>query len=78
MSGSDPGPSPPSVNGWTNTSGQRLTTDVCQVAQTLTLVAMLPSQMKLRPSNWALPISGSTATLRPNVPITLPSFGATE
>ena len=40
---------------------------------TVTLLAMLPSQTKRRLSNWALPTSGSTATLRPKVAITLVS-----
>ena len=38
----------------------------CQVAHRLELLAMLPSQVKLRPSNWASPSSGSIGSAAPD------------
>jgi len=77
LSGSEPDPSPASANGFVNASAQVLIGLVCHVVQTLELLAMLPNQVKLRPSNCASPSKGSIGALRPMVAMTLPSFGAT-
>jgi hypothetical protein len=77
LSGSDPEPSPASANGLVSASCQVWIGVACQLAQRLELLAMLPSQVKLRPSNGASPRSGSSGALRPIVAMTLPSFGAT-
>jgi hypothetical protein len=66
ISGSDPEPSPPTVNGIVSMSFQVFTVDVCQVVQMLTSSVPLPSQANRRASNWValVPISGSIAIPR--------------
>jgi hypothetical protein len=78
MSGSEPEPSPATVNGVARASLQVFTFDACQVAQTLTSLVPLPIQANLRASKLAppAPISGSIAMPRANTPSVAPSFGA--
>ena len=78
MSGSEPEPSPPTVNGIFSASAQVFTADSCQVTQVETSLVPLPSQVNFCASNdvWLVPISGSIAMPRENMPITLPSLGA--
>ena len=61
-------------------SFQKLTGTVCQTAQTLTSLFIEPSQVNLRPSNWAslLPNSGSVGMPRPTLAMTVPSCGRLE
>ena len=78
MSGSEPEPSPPTVNGVASMSLQRFTGDVCQVAHRLTWSLPEPSQVNLRASycDWLAPIRGSIAMPRPIMPIVRPSLEA--
>ena len=57
-------------------SAQVLTGEVCQVAQTLVSLVMLPTQLSLVASNLASFISGSVTMPRLTVPSTVPSLGA--
>ena len=59
-------------------SFQFLIGDVFQLMQTVTSLVMLPSQVNFRASKFAWPISAAPAMPRANVPMTVPSFGATE
>src|SRR3954454_20020586 len=61
ISGSEPEPSAPTVNGLFSKSAQFFTCEVCQIAQTLLSLVALPSQENLRESYCAAPppISGS-------------------
>ena len=79
MSGSEPEPSPPTVNGLLTMSSQVFTGEACQVTNTLVSLVPLPSQVNFVESNCTLapPISGSIAMPRLNVPRVAPSFGAT-
>jgi hypothetical protein len=56
-----------------------LTGEVCQIANTLCSLVVLISQVNFVASNCValLPISGSIAMPRPNVPMVVPSLGAT-
>ena len=54
-----------------------LTADVCQVAQRLVSLTMLPSQVSLVASNLASLSSGSVIMPRLTVASTVPSLGAT-
>ena len=60
---SAPRPAAPATNSLLSKSLQVLTVAVCQPTQTLTSLPTLPSQVNLRPSNFAalFPISGSSA-----------------
>src|SRR5215469_8590697 len=78
MSGSAPGPSPPSLDGLLMKSAQVLIGDEFQVRQTVLSSVMLPSQVNLRLSKLALSSSGEMPMLRENVPITEPFLGAAE
>ena len=78
MSGSEPEPSPATVNGIARPSAQVFTFAACHVAQTLTSLVPLPIQANLRASKLVLlaPISGYIAMPRANTPSIVPSFGA--
>ena len=77
MSGSELGPWPPSVTGFSRKSFQVFTGEVCQVMHRLVSSVTLPSQVNLVPSNVApLSSSGLMPVVRANVPNAVPSFGA--
>ncbi len=77
MSGSELGPWPPSVIGFSRKSFQVFTAEVCQVTQRLTSSVTLPSQENLVPSKVApLSSSGLMPVVRAKVPNAVPSFGA--
>ena len=71
-------PAAPATNSLDRKSFQVLTAAVCQPTQTLTSLPTLPSQVNFRPSNFAaaLPINGSSGTLRLKCAMVEPSFGA--
>ena len=75
---SAPRPAAPATNSVVSRSLQVFTAAVCQPTQTLTSLPTLPSQVNLRPSNFAavFPISGSSGTLRLKWAMVAPSFGA--
>ena len=50
--------------------------EVCHIMQMLVSVDRLPSQVNFVASNGEWSISGATAMLRENAPITVPSRGA--
>jgi hypothetical protein len=79
MSGSEPEPSPPTVNDFVTMSSQVFTGEVCQATNTLVSLVPLPSQVNFVASNCTLvpPIKGSIAMPRLKVPMVRPSFGAT-
>ena len=78
MSGSESAPKPPSLKGLLTKSSHVLIGDVFHVTQVVSSSVTLPSQVNLRLSKSACPSSGAIPMLRENVPMTEPSFGATE
>jgi hypothetical protein len=79
VSGSEPRPSPATVNDVCRASCQFFTGEVCQVEHSEISLAPLPIQVNLVASYFtrAVPIRGSTASPRPKVLITVPSLAAT-
>ncbi len=78
MTVSEPDPVPPTMSSCVCRSCIVLTLDACQATHRLTSLLRLPSQENSRASN-CVPTpdsSGSIAMPRPNVPMTVPSFGA--
>ena len=78
MLGSEPAPSLPKVAGVTRRSLKVFTGASRPVTQRLTSSVTLPSQVNWVLSNSALSSNGAMPWLRENVPMTEPSFAATE